>query len=133
MNKYEAAYNLMMIISVADGEFAEAEGKVILEFLKQMHEKYVGTEEENQLFKELPEHQLISHFRDTSYAFFKENNAEKRLEIFQDIAQEFDKISSSEEKSAFIEYIKRVILADHKISKVENDYINVLFSSWGLD
>ena len=133
MNKYEAAYNLMMIVSVADGDFVEAEGKVIVDFLKQMHKNYIGTEEENHLFEELTEHQLIEHFRDTGYKFFRANSPEKRVEIFQKIAGEFGQISSDEEKTSCIEYIKRVILADHKISKIENDYINLLFSSWGLE
>lgn len=133
MNKYEAAYNLMMIISVADGEFAEAEGRVIIDFLKQMHESYVGTKEENRLFSELSNHQLIEHFRESGYQFFRENTADKRTEIFRNIATEFGQISSDEEKSSCIEYIKRVILADHKITEVENNYINLLFSTWGLE
>ncbi|MBI1185694.1 hypothetical protein GC194_15610 [bacterium] len=132
MNKYEAAYNMMMILSVVDGDFLTQEGDVIVQYLKEMHQPYVGTDEENHLFMELSDEQLIAHFKEASYDFFKQHDRNQRLEIFEGAAREFYEHSLPHDRNTFIEYAKKIIVADHKVSKEENVFINQLFKLWGL-
>jgi len=132
MNKYEAAYNMMMILSIVDGDFLHKEGDVIVEYLREMHEPFIGTENENPFFLELSEEQLIEHFKDASFEFFRKHNKEERLQIFEGAAREFYEHSLQSDRETFIEYAKQIIIADHSISKEENLYINRLFALWGF-
>lgn len=132
MNKYEAAYNLMMIISVVDGEFRDSEGGIVLEYLKHTHQPYVGTENENNMFMELSDQQLIAHFRDASYQFYRNHPTEERMMIFEGAAREFYAQSLASERDTCIDYMKRIMIADNKITPEENTYINKLFQMWGM-
>ena len=132
MNKYEAAYNLMMIISVVDGEFRDKEGHIVLEYLKKMHEPFVGTPNENKLFMELNNDQLINHFRDASYEFFRKHSSDERMQIFEGAARDFYAHSLQSDRDTCIDYMKRIMVADNRISAEENIYINQLFKMWGM-
>lgn len=132
MNRYESAYNMMMILAVVDGDFVDGEGVVILGYLREMHGQYIGTENENLLFLELNDSQILAHFRDASLAFYRSHGAQERLAIFEDAARSFYRVTKHDERELFIEYAKRLILADNSFSKEENFYINHLFTLWGL-
>lgn len=133
MNKYEFAYNMLMILSVVDGEFQHNEGDVIIEYMREMHEPFVGTENENKLLSELSNDQLIKHFKDACFTFYKKHNRDERLEIFESSAKDFYEHSLVSDRENFIEFAKKIIIADHKVSKEENTYINRLFKLWGLN
>lgn len=132
MNKYEAAYNLLMILSIADGDFKRPEGEVIIDYLRHVHEPYEGTENENKALNELEDDKLIRHFEDASYHFYKKHTEVEREQIFESAAREFYAQSVEHDRDLFIEYIKKVITADQKITKKENEYVNRLFKLWGL-
>lgn len=132
MNKYEAAYNLMMIISVVDGEFRDSEGGIVLEYLKHTHEPFVGTPNENRMFMDLTDGQLIEHFRDASYQFYRDHSTDARMMIFEGAAKHFYEQSLQSERDACIDYMKRIMIADNRISPEENTYINKLFKLWGM-
>lgn len=132
MNKYEAGYNLLMILSVVDGEFLPQEGNVVVDYLREMHDAFVGTANENPMLNELSNDQLISHFRDSSYLFYKQHDAAERKKIFVSSAKDFLGASTEDERKTFIEFVKKVVLADNKISKEESLLMNLLFRTWGL-
>jgi hypothetical protein len=123
---------MMMILAVVDGDFVDREGLVILGYLREMHRPYIGTQHENPLFLELDDYQILAHFRDTSLAFYQSHEAVSRLAIFEDAARSFYQVTTQVERELFIEYAKRLIIADNSFSKEENFYINHLFALWGL-
>ena len=57
---------------------------------------------------------------------------EERLKIFEGAAREFYETALNSDKEEFIDYAKKIIIADHKITKRENMYINKLFDLWGM-
>lgn len=132
MNKYESAYNMLMILTVVDGEFNSNEGDIIIEYLRNAHENFIGTEDENKTFTELSNVQLLNHFSDASYEFYKKHNNKERLEIFEKAARDFYEMSLPSDRKGFIEFAKQIIIADHKVTKQENIYINKLFDLWGM-
>ncbi|MFY0675172.1 MAG: TerB family tellurite resistance protein [Bacteroidia bacterium] len=132
MNKYESAYNMLMILMVVDGEFNSNEGDVIIDYLRSAHENYVGTKDENKTFMELSNDQLLDHFRDASYEFYKKHSDEERLNIFESAAKDYYAQSLHSDRVGFIEFAKQIIIADHKVTKLENTYINKLFDLWGM-
>ncbi|MGB0431270.1 MAG: hypothetical protein ACPGLV_12410 [Bacteroidia bacterium] len=132
MNKYEAAYNMLMILSIVDGEFNSNEGDVIIEYLRDMHEPYIGTENENKTFSDLTNDQLTAHFEKSSYDFYKKHPENERQEIFEGAARDFYEHSLASDQKVFIDFAKKIIVADNKITKQENQYINQLFKLWGL-
>ena len=132
MNKYESAYNMLMILTVVDGEFNSNEGDIIIEYLRNAHQNYVGTEDENKTFMELSNDQLLNHFKDASFDFYKKHNEQQRLEIFASAAKDFYEASLQSDRESFIEFAKQIIIADHKVTKRENIYINKLFDLWGM-
>ena len=132
MNKYESGYNLLMIISVIDGDFMPQEGSVIVNYLRQMHKPFIGTPNENPMLEQLSDKQLIEHFRDSSFLFYKQHNPAERKQLFIESAQAFKADSTEEDQKEFINFIKSVVMADHKLSKEEGLYLNLLFRTWGL-
>lgn len=132
MNKYEAGYNLLMILSVIDGNFVPQEGSIIADYLRQMHEPYKGTSNENPMLEQLGDEQLIEHFKDSSFLFYKQHNALERKKIFVEAAKTYQADSAEEEQRAFIDFVKKIVLADNVISKEESQFMNLLFKTWGL-
>lgn len=132
MNKYEAGYNLLMILSVIDGNFVPQEGSIIADYLRQMHEPYKGTSNENPMLEQLGDEQLIEHFKDSSFLFYKQHKAVERKKIFVEAAKTYQADSTEEEQKAFIDFVKKIVLADNVISKEESQFMNLLFRTWGL-
>ncbi len=121
-----------MILTIVDGDFNTNEGEIIIEYLREMHDQYVGTENENKTFSELSNEQLLSHFKESSYSFYKKHPNKERLEIFESAARDFFEYSLPSDRKTFIDFAKKIIIADHKVTKLENEYINKLFKLWGL-
>lgn len=132
MNKYESGYNLLMIISVIDGDFMPQEGSVIVNYLREMHKPFIGTANENPMLEQLSDTQLIEHFRDSSFLFYKQHSAAERKQLFVESAKAYKADSTNEEQKQFIDFLKSIVMADHKVSKEEGQYMNLLFRTWGL-
>ena len=132
MNRYEAGYNLLMILSVVDGDFVPDEGNVIAEYLRSMHAPYVGTSNENPMLTQLDDNQLIGHFKDASFLFYRQNGQSDRKKLFVESAKAFKNDSTLSDRTAFLDIVKKVVTADHKVSKEEGQYMNLLFRTWGL-
>lgn len=133
MNKYEAGYNMLMILSVVDGDFNREEGRVVIDYLKKVHAPFIGTDEENSLLLELSEDALLNHFEEAAYAFYKKHSKKEKLSIFSGAARQFSSNSRKSEQDEFLEVAKRLIISDNKVSPEENTFINQLFKLWGLE
>jgi uncharacterized tellurite resistance protein B-like protein len=113
MNKTEAGFHLLMILSLADGNIQKAESSVILDFLEESYKEPIEIIKEQAFLRACPPEEHLSHFTET--------------------AQQFFKISSSEERNNLISFAMKVVMADKKMENEENSFINVLYDTWGLD
>lgn len=113
MNKTEAGFHLLVILSLADGSLQKAESEVILEFLDEHFQAPIEIIKEQAFLKACPSEEIPNHFTETAERFFA--------------------ISSPEERNELIEFAMKVVMADSKMDKSENSYINMLFDCWGLD
>ncbi len=113
MNKTEAGFHLLVILSLADGSLQKAESTIILEFLDEHFREPIEIIKEQAFLKACPNEDMLNHFTETAERFYA--------------------ISSPEERNELIEFAMKVVMADKKMDKQENSYINALFDSWGLD
>ena len=113
MNKTEAGFHILMILSLADGNIQQAESTVILDFLEESFHEPIELIKEQAFLRALPEEERLNHFTET--------------------VQHFYKISSNEDRNSLIAFAMKVVMADEKMEHSENAYINTLFDCWGLE
>ena len=113
MNKTEAGFHILMMLSLVDGSIQSSESSVILNFLEENFNEPI------EIIKE--------------QAFIRACPAEERLQHFTESAQQLYAISSQEDRDKFIAFAMQVVMADKKMENEENAYINALFDCWGLD
>jgi uncharacterized tellurite resistance protein B-like protein len=113
MNKTEAGFHILMILSLVDGSIQRAESSVILDFLEDKFHEPIEIIKEQAFIRACPEEERLQHFTET--------------------AQHFYKISDINDRNNLIEFAMKVVMADLKMENKENEYINILFDCWGLD
>lgn len=113
MNKTEAGFHILMILSLVDGSIHRAESSIILDYLEDKFHEPIEIIKEQAFLRACPEEERLQHFTET--------------------AQHFYKISDQEERNNLIEFAMKVVMADSKMENMENEYINTLFDCWGLE
>ncbi|MDZ4667037.1 MAG: TerB family tellurite resistance protein [bacterium] len=113
MNKTEAGFHLLMTLSLVDGSIQRAESSVILDYLEEQFHEPIEIIKEQAFLRACPIEELLQHFTET--------------------AQQFYRISDQTERNNLIEFAMKVVMADNKMEKEENEYINSLYDCWGLD
>jgi uncharacterized tellurite resistance protein B-like protein len=113
MNKTEAGFHLLVILSLADGTIQKAESDVILDFLEKSFKEPIDLIKEQAFLRACPSEEHLGHFTET--------------------AQQFYKISNTEDRNKLIAFAMKVVMADEEMEKRENAFINALYDAWGLD
>jgi uncharacterized tellurite resistance protein B-like protein len=112
MNKTEAGFHLLMILSLADGSIQRAESSVILDFLEKNFHEPIEIIKEQAFLRALPEDERKNHLHET--------------------AEHLYKITNEDERHKLIEFAMKVVMADDKMEHEENSFINALFDAWDL-
>jgi uncharacterized tellurite resistance protein B-like protein len=113
MNKTEAGFHILMLLSLADGQIQQAESSVILDFLEESFHEPIEIIKEQAFLRACPEEERLNHFTET--------------------AQQFYKISTYKERNLLLSFAMKVVMADEKMDNEENDFINTLYDCWGLE
>jgi uncharacterized tellurite resistance protein B-like protein len=113
MNKTEAGFHILMMLSLVDGNIQSSESSVILDFLEENFSEPIEIIKEQAFIRACPE--------------------EDRLQHFTESAQQLYKISNPADRDKFIAFAMQVVMADKKMEQAENAYINALYDTWGLD
>lgn len=113
MNKTEAGFHLLMILSKADGIIEKSESHVLLDFLESNFNEPIDIIKEQAFLMAYPSEDLISHFIE--------------------IAEQFFKISTILERNNLLQFAMKICMADEKMEIHENIFINKLYDSWGLE
>lgn len=112
MNKTEAGFHLLMILSYIDGTLHSTESSVIIDFIEKNYKENLDIIKEQAFIRALPGEELHNHFHE--------------------IAAQFYKISTYEERNKLIEFAMKVVMADDTMEHSENTYINQLYDAWDL-
>jgi uncharacterized tellurite resistance protein B-like protein len=113
MNKTEAGFHILMMLSLVDGSIQSSESSVILDFLEENFSEPIEIIKEQAFIRACPE--------------------EDRLQHFTESVQQFYSISNAADRDKFIAFAMQVVMADKKMEQAENAYINALYDTWGLD
>jgi hypothetical protein len=110
LNKPIAGYHLLMILSQVDGEFPVAEGEVIIRYLDENFPIHVNLDDEFDTLASLSKEKYMSHFISAMNDFYED--------------------SIPEERDHFLDFAVKLVKADDKITREENEYLTALFNAW---
>lgn len=113
LNKSEAGFHLLMLLSLADNHSVWPEHKVVLDFLDENYSEQIDLIKEQAFINALPAFMRKSHF--------------------EEVAQRFFSISTIQERFKFTGFAVDVIMADKILKNEENEYLNILYDNWDLE
>ncbi len=110
LNKVMAGYHMLVILSQVDGKFDPAEGKVIVNYLKDSFPFRFNLDHEMDILSNLPKEDYFLHFNNAMNDFYEDSTVEERTD--------------------FLNYAVKMVMADKKLTKDENKYLKELFFAW---
>jgi uncharacterized tellurite resistance protein B-like protein len=113
MNKAEAGFHILMLLSLADDNSQKKEHDVIIEYLNDHYQDNFDMIKEQAFLLALPEDERENHFRET--------------------AEHFYSISNEDERHTLTRFAMDVVMADEDMEKNENKLINMLYDCWAID
>jgi uncharacterized tellurite resistance protein B-like protein len=112
-NKAQAAYDLLLMLSVIDGEIDEVETSVIQDFIKRKYpENTIDFEAENSTLVQLSPQALLARFQDAALLLLEQCDIRERTEI---VGKALD-----------------VVMSDGAISKKESTVFKGLSEVWEI-
>lgn len=112
-NLAKSGYHMLMILSVVDGKYDVAEGKVIVTFLTKNYDADFDLDRENKALLDIPKELIPEHFKESAAEFLHHSTEEQRLD--------------------FIAFAYRLTQADGNVAAEENKILVSLSHFWGID
>ena len=112
MNKTEAGFHLLVMLSLADGSTQPVEANIILEFLNREYALPLDLNKEQEFIKMMPEEEIHTHFSEVCSRFYS--------------------LSNKEERRNLVDFAMQIVMSDRKRNETEDMLINVLLHSWDL-
>ncbi len=113
MNLAQSGYHMLMILSVVDGKYQVAEGKVIVNYLTKNYDSGIDIDAENQALLEVEDHHLPEHFKTAADSFLHHSTEEQRLD--------------------FMAFAFQLVHADGRVVREENKILKSLSHFWNID
>ncbi|MCU0442420.1 MAG: hypothetical protein MUE96_08480 [Bacteroidia bacterium] len=113
MNKAEAGYHILALLSLADGTLHAAEANVIIAFLDDHFHESFDLIKEQAFIKALPPEEHEQHLRET--------------------AEHFYSVSNEDERHTITRFAMEVVMADENMANHENKLINILYDCWAIE
>lgn len=113
MNKAEAGFHILSLLSLADGTLHTAEANVIIDFLNDHFHEDFDLIKEQAFIKALPIEEHENHLRET--------------------AEHFYSVSTEDERHTITRFAMDVVMADENMEKRENTLINTLYDCWAIE
>jgi len=113
MNLAQSGYHMLMILSVVDGKYDVAEGKVIVNYLTKNYDSEFDLDDENKALLEIPKELIPEHFKDAAAEFLRHSSEPQRID--------------------FIAFAYRLTAADGKVEREENKILHSLSHFWNID
>ena len=112
MKPVQAGYNILLILSISDGEYDEAEGRIILDFIEDNYDGTFDPKVENQAIMGLDDAGVMARFDEAGRAMLAQTGAEDR--------------------EALLEFGLDLVMTDGELSEEENRLVQRLATSWEL-
>jgi uncharacterized tellurite resistance protein B-like protein len=113
LNKTEAGFHLLMLLSLADGKLQGSEHDVVIDYLNDHFNDNIDLIKEQAFLRALP--------------------SEERENHFIEIAQHFYTISTPDDRHTITHFAMEVVMADENMQKTENRFINLLYDTWDIE
>jgi uncharacterized tellurite resistance protein B-like protein len=113
MNRAEAGYHILSLLSLADGTLHTAEAEVIMDFLNDHYREDFDLIKEQAFMKALPSDEYENHFREVVEHFFS--------------------VSNEDERHTLTRFAMDVVMADESLAKYENKLITILYDCWDIE
>lgn len=113
MNIAQAGYHMLMILSVVDGQYAVAEGKIIVDYLAKNYQLDIDIDKENQTLLDVQKENIPEHFKKSAGHFLENSDEEQRVD--------------------FIAFAYRLVQADGRMATEENKILTSLAHFWNID
>lgn len=110
LNKAEAGYQMLQILSAVDGEFSAAEDIIIKKFLVDYALSDYQMEEETEVVSTIDPEDYIIYFHKAMDDFYEDSIRDERIQ--------------------FLDFAVKLVKADNRITKDENIFLNELFNAW---
>ena len=110
LNKVQAGYHLLMILSQVDGRFDTSEAKIIADYVKSSFPTPIDIENEIEILNTLPVSDYLLHFNNAMNDFYEDSTQDERVH--------------------FLDFAVKMVKADDKITIEENKYLKELFFAW---
>lgn len=112
MNLVQAGYNILLVLTICDGEYDEKEGRVILDFLEDNYDGTFDAAAENKAVMGLDDAGIRARFETAAAAFMQGALAADR--------------------EAVLEFGLDLIMTDGELSEEENAYVQQLSELWEI-
>jgi uncharacterized tellurite resistance protein B-like protein len=112
MNKTEAGFHLLMLLSMSDNIIRSEEHDVVIDYLNDHFNDNIDLIKEQAFLTVLPPEERENHF--------------------VEVAQQFYTISTEDERHTITRFAMDVVMADESMQKNENRLINLLYDTWDL-
>lgn len=112
MTLVEAAYDILVTLSICDGDYDEDEGRVIVEFLNDNHDGSFEVGEANARLMAMDKAAIDAHFKERA-EWIGEN-------------------SEVADREALLEFGLDLIMSDEELSEDENLLVQHLGTTWGV-
>lgn len=113
LNKCEAAFHLLGILSRADGSSAANEKRIILEFLEKNFDEEMDLIKEQAFLTALPPSEHYSHF--------------------EEVCDKFYTLSDQDDRNKMVDFAMKVVMADKQMTEEESNLIDKLFTAWDMN
>lgn len=110
LNKVMAGYHMLVILSQVDGEFDVSEGKIIVKYLHDSFPIRFNLDNEMDILSSLPKEDYFLHFNNAMNDFYED--------------------STHQERTDFLNFAVKTVMADKKLTVDENKYLKELFFAW---
>ena len=113
MNLAQSGYHMLMVLSVVDGKYDVAEGKIIVNYLTKNYDAAFDLDQENKILLDVPKELIPEHFKDAAADFLHHSTEAQRID--------------------FLAFAYRLTQADGKVAREENKILISLSHFWNID
>ena len=110
LNKSEAGYHLLQLLSAVDGKFTLEEDLVIRKYLVENYPFHVSLDGAIEHLSALHADDYVLYFQKCMDDFYSDSTRKERIE--------------------FLDFATQLVKADNEVTGKENTFLKMLFNSW---
>lgn len=113
LNKVEAGYHMLQLLSVIDGQFSVQEDLVIRKYLVENYPFHVSLDGAMDKISLLKPEEYEVHFQKCMDDFYQDSTGDERVH--------------------FMDFAVKLVSADEKVTPDENRFLKILFDAWDIE